>query len=104
MPDIATLTTCPLSTELAGWLAAWRRARDKVREWQATADAAQAKITEALDAAGATVGTLDGRPACKWTRVESKRVDSARLKADHPHLADLYSTVVVSHRFTTPRP
>ena len=93
----------PLPVELAGWLAAWRRARDKIRHWQATADAAQEHITAALDAAGATISTIDGQPACKWITVEQRRVDGARLRADHPALADLYSTVITQRRFTTPR-
>lgn len=105
MPDPMTDDAPPtteLSTELAGWLAAWHRAREKVRHWQAAADTAQQHLTAALDAAGAAVGTVRGRTAVRWTRVESRRVDGARLRAEHPDLAALYSTTVVSHRFTAP--
>lgn len=98
-PDPAAV---PLTTELAGWLAAYQRARDKIKHWSATAQAAQRHITEALETAGANIGTVDGRTAVRWTRVETRRVDGARLRAEHPDLADQYSTVVVSHRFSTP--
>jgi predicted phage-related endonuclease len=92
----------PLDTDMAGWLAAYRRARDKVKHWAATAEAAQKHVTDLLDAHGAGIGTVDGHPAVRWTRVESRRVDGARLRADHPDLADEYSSVVVSRRFSTP--
>lgn len=92
----------PLDTDMAGWLAAYRRAKDKVKHWAATAEAAQRHVTDLLDAHGANVGTVDGRTAVRWTRVESHRVDGARLRADHPDLAEAYSTTVVSHRFSTP--
>jgi predicted phage-related endonuclease len=93
-----------LSTELAGWLAARERARAKAREWQAAADTAQQHITDALESAGVEVGTVNGQLAVRWTTVTSRRVDGARLRADHPHLAELYSTAVVSRRFHVPKP
>jgi predicted phage-related endonuclease len=88
-----------LSTELAGWVAAWRRAHQKAKEWQETADVAKSRITAALDAAGAQVGTIDGQPAVRWTTVLSNRVDGARLRSEHPELAAGYSTPVISQRF-----
>ena len=104
MPDDEpTPETLALTDELVGWLAARQRARRKVQEWQATADAAQQKITAALEAAGVTTGTVHGRPACKWTRVEQRHIDSTRLRAEQPDLAEAYTTTVVSHRFTIPR-
>jgi len=90
-----------LDTDMAGWLVAYQRAKDKVKHWAATADAAQKHVTDLLDAAGATAATVDGRPAVRWTKVESRRVDGNRLRADHPDLADAYSTSVVQWRFTT---
>ncbi|HEX5119812.1 MAG TPA: hypothetical protein VFW65_31895 [Pseudonocardiaceae bacterium] len=95
--------TIPLTTELSGWLAAYQRAKAKVRQWSDTRDQAQKHITDALDAVGATVGTVDGQPAARWTTVHSRRVDGARLRADHPDLAEAYSTTVVSRKFTTPQ-
>lgn len=96
--------TVPLNTELAGWLAAYRRAKQKARQWGDTADQAQKHITDALDAAGAEVGTVDGTPAVRWVTVKYPRVDAARLRSEHPELAAQYQHTVVSHRFTMPNP
>lgn len=100
MPD--QNTELPLSTELAGWLEAWRRAKEKAAHWEEAAQAAQRHITDALDAAGATVGTVNGQAVVRWREVVQSRVDGERLRADHPELAEQYSRPITYHRLTIP--
>jgi predicted phage-related endonuclease len=81
-------------------LAAYRVAQGNVKAWQDTADRLKQHIVDALDAAGADIGLVSGKPAVRWTRVESLRLNTKKLRDDHPDLAAQYSVPSVTHRFT----
>lgn len=95
--------TTPLPADLAGWLDAYRHAKTKLREWEQVAHTAQQHIADHLDAAGATIGTLNGKPAVRWKTVSRTQLDTQRLRADHPLIAAQYLTTSVSKRFTVPQ-
>lgn len=90
--------------ELATWIAAYREATSNAKQWQETADRAKEHITAALTEANAEVGTVDGRPAVRWTIVESARVDTKKLRSEHPEIVAQFTVPSQSRRFTVVDP
>lgn len=86
--------------QLAVWIAAYREATSNAKQWQDTAERAKEHITATLAAADAEVGTVDGKPAVRYTIVESTRLDTKKLRAEHPELVDQFSVPSSSRRFT----
>lgn len=75
-----------------------------LRMLKAKAKALGEEITTAENAVKALLGeneagTVDGEPAVTWRAVESSRVDTKRLRADDPELADRYTTTTTTRRF-----
>jgi predicted phage-related endonuclease len=92
-------TPAPLD-DVAAWIAAYQRAMDQHSHWKKTANTIQQKITAALDAAQAEVGTGSGTPKVRWTEVVSQRIDTVTFRAEHPELAAPYSHPCMSRRFS----
>lgn len=86
--------------ELATWVKAYREACANRDNWSEIADRAKQQISQALEEAGAEVGTVDGYPAVRWTQVTSQRLDTKRLKAAHPDIAAEFLVSSSSRRFT----
>lgn len=86
--------------DLAPWIAAHRAATSHAKSWQEVADRAKQHITTALDEADAEIGTIAGEPAVRWTVVESSRLNTKKLRAEHPELVDRFTAPTSSRRFT----
>jgi predicted phage-related endonuclease len=85
---------------LTTWVDAYREACTNRDQWAEIADRAKQQITQHLDTEQAEVGTVDGRPAVKWTEVVTRRINTKALKEKDPELADRYTVTSTSHRFT----
>lgn len=92
-------TEAPLDG-MAAWVAAYREAKANADSWTEIADRAKEQITAELEQAGASIGTLHGRPAVRWTEVASSRLNTKKLKAEHPELVDQFSIPTTTRRFT----
>lgn len=112
--------TVPLDDYLAGWLlehfgehdpdesvplddmsALYKQlgeAREAARQAKERADEARDQILARLRQMGATVGTIDGRPAVERKIVESSRVDTTKLRREQPDIAAIYTTTSTSER------
>lgn len=93
------MTATPID-DLETWIAAYQQAKHNAAQWAETAEQIKARITDALAAADAEVGTVNGKPAVKWSYVGSNRVDVKALKEDHPEIAAKYTIQQTSRRFT----
>lgn len=88
-----------LTDEIAGWMAAYRRATDQATHWKAAMDRAKEHIINALAASGATIGTIAGRPVVRCTTITTHRIDVAELRRQRPDIAAEYSVSNETHRF-----
>lgn len=86
--------------DLATWIDAYRTACANRDQWSEIADRAKQQITQHLDRAAADTGTINGRPAVRWSHVTSSRIDTKTLKANNPELAERYTVTTSSRRFT----
>lgn len=84
--------------DLAPWIAAYRAAVGNAKQWQEVADRAKQHITTALG--DAECGTVNGEPAVRWTVVQSARLDTKKLRAEHPELVDQFTVPSTTRRFT----
>lgn len=90
--------------DLATWVDAYRAACANRDQWSEIADRAKQQITQKLERDAAEVGTVNGRPAVRWTSVTSHRLDTKTLKAKDPELAERYTVTSTSRRFTVVEP
>lgn len=73
-------------------------ARQAEKDAKARAEEARDQILSRLRIEGSSVGTVGGRPAVQLKVVESKRLDTARLRREQPDIADIYTSVSTSER------
>lgn len=68
----------------------WKEARDQLRQ----------NITDIMDAHGANVATVNGKPVCRWSHftVDEFKIDKFREK--YPELADEFTEQAPRTRFT----
>jgi predicted phage-related endonuclease len=92
-------TEAPLDGK-AAWVAAYREAKANAENWAKIADRAKEQITAELEQAGASIGTLDGRPAVRWTEVDSSRLNTRKLKSEYPEIVDQFTIPTTTRRFT----
>lgn len=64
--------------DVANWVAQYKSAVEKVKEWQEIADIARSHIESALGEA--EVGLWQGKPVVRYTTVETNRFDSKRAQ------------------------
>lgn len=93
------LQTIALDPQASAWLAAYVEAKRKVKEWQEKADLAAEQIKSQMG--DHEVGLIDGRPAVRWTTVESKAIDIKKCREVLPEqVLALVEVVRTSKRFT----
>lgn len=85
---------------LATWIGAYREACANRDRWAEVADRAKQQITQQLDQHNAQVGTVNGRPAVRWTHVSTRRLDTKALREAQPDLVEQYTRETTSRRFT----
>lgn len=86
--------------DLATWVSAYREACTNRDQWGEIADRAKQHISQALEEADAQIGTVNGHPAVRYTEITSQRLDTKRLKAEHPDLVAHFMVTGHSRRFT----
>ncbi|GAA0638051.1 hypothetical protein GCM10010174_69860 [Kutzneria viridogrisea] len=79
-------------------MAAYREATANAKRWTEIADRARKHITDALG--DNEVGTVDGEPVARYTVVNGTRLDSKKLKAEHPDIVEQFTVPTTSRRFT----
>lgn len=106
-PPSGTDNGAPVATpidDLSTWVDAYRAACANRDQWAEIADRAKQQITQQLERNAAEVGTINNRPAVRWTNVTSHRLDTKTLKAKDPELAEKYTVTSTSRRFTVVDP
>jgi predicted phage-related endonuclease len=88
-----------LPLDVAGWLELYKKTQAEIKALEEKASTAKEKIQEALG--DNEVGTLDGSPVVRWTKVTSTRLDmkKAREVLD-PKILQFLSSESTSRRFT----
>jgi predicted phage-related endonuclease len=85
--------------DIANWVAQYRSALEKVKEWQEIADIARSHIENALG--DSEVGLWQGRPVVRYSTVETTRFDTKKAKEVLPaELVNLLVTTSTHRRFT----
>lgn len=88
-----------LDPTASAFLTAYIEAKHKVKEWQEKADIARQQIESAMG--DHEIGLVNGREAVRWTKVESRRIDTAKVRELLPaQVLDLVEVTSVSRRFS----
>jgi predicted phage-related endonuclease len=97
MEEVRSSVELPL--DVAGWLGLYKKTQAEIKALEEKASTAKEKIQEALG--DNEVGTLDGSPVVRWTKVTSTRLDmkKAREVLD-PKILQFLSSESTSRRFT----
>ena len=96
--DAADDTTITELDSIADWVAAYRKAKELEKIAAEKAAEARAVLTAKLDETGAEFGTVDDVPVLRWRSVESNRLDTKKLRAEHPELCEQFSKLSVAMR------
>lgn len=89
---------------LAGWLAAYQKAKDTEAQARDEAQQYRDTITSYLAEHNAEIGLINNQPAVKHTPIVSHRFDQKAFRHDHPEWAAHYTTRQTTHRFTVIEP
>lgn len=93
------METIDLDGQASAWLAAYVEAKNKIKEWQERADLAAEQIKAAMG--NHELGLIDGKPAVRWTTVESRALDVKKCREIlPPQVLELVEVVRTSKRFT----
>jgi predicted phage-related endonuclease len=85
--------------DIANWVAQYKNAMEKAKEWQEIADVARSHIENALG--DAEVGLWQGRPVVRYTTVETSRFDAKKAKELLPsEIVELLQSTSQHRRFT----
>jgi predicted phage-related endonuclease len=97
MEEVRSSVELPL--DVAGWLELYKKTQADIKALEEKASTAKEKIQEALG--DNEIGTLDGSPVVRWTKVTSTRLDmkKAREVLD-PKILQFLSSESTSRRFT----
>ena len=88
-----------LPVDMAGWLELYKKVQVEIKALEEKAATAKEKIQEALGQN--EIGTLDGSPVVRWTKVTSTRLDLRKAKEVlAPSILGFLSTETTSRRFT----
>lgn len=99
MSTEVNMTTVDLDPAASAWLAAYIEAKAKIKEWTERADLAAENIKSALG--DHEIGLVDGKPAIRWQKVESRAIDVKKCREIlPPQVLDLVEIIRVTKRFT----
>jgi predicted phage-related endonuclease len=83
----------------ASFLAGYIEAKAKIKEWTEKADLYAEQVKSAMG--DSQVGLVNGKEVVRWTTVESRRIDTAKVRELlPPQVIDLLEVVSTSRRFT----
>lgn len=87
-----------LDTQTALWVGEYKRLKQQIGELTEALDVARAHIESAMG--DATVASINGLPAVRWSTVTSVRLDTTQMKKTiAPELLAPFQTTTVSRRF-----
>jgi predicted phage-related endonuclease len=88
-----------LDPAASAFLSAYIEAKAKVKEWTEKADIAAEQVKSALG--DAEIGLVNGKEAVRWTSVESRRLDTKKIREMFPaEMVEKLETVSITRRFT----
>jgi hypothetical protein len=92
-------TMVDLDPGAAAFLVAYIEAKAKVREWTEKADIARQQVEFAMG--DCEVGLVNGKESVRWTTVESRRIDTKKIREllSEEQVAGL-EAVTITRRFT----
>ena len=76
--------------ELAAFVDGFKSAKKNEQDWKESKERLQAFLQEKLKAAGANVGTIDGKEVIRLSEFTKDSVNWKKLKAEHPALVEQY--------------
>jgi predicted phage-related endonuclease len=91
-----------LDDDVRPWVDAYRDLSRQINALEQQRARAREHIEAAM--ADAEEGVIDGLVQVRWTVVESKRLNQAKLRETAPELCDAFTTVSYSRRFTVEDP
>lgn len=77
--------------EIREWERKFRNARARRREAQDEENEAKEVLREFFDESGAEFGSVGGRITLRYRRMDVRRLNTKRLRKDHPDLAEAYT-------------
>jgi len=88
-----------LDATAAAFLTAYIEAKVKVKEWTEKADIARQQVESAMG--DCEVGLVNGKESVRWTTVESRRIDTKKIREllSEEQVAGL-EAVTITRRFT----
>ena len=88
-----------LDATAAAFLTAYIEAKGKVKEWTEKADIARQQVESAMG--DCEIGLVNGRESVRWTTVESRRIDTKKIREllSEEQVAGL-EAVTITRRFT----
>jgi len=86
-----------LDRAVAEHLTRYQQLTERINDHEQERELVKQRIQAALG--NNTVGRLFGERVVTWKPVESTRIDSKRLRVDHPHIAEQYAKTTTSRRF-----
>ena len=87
-----------LDATTALWVAEYRRLKLEIAQLNEAADVARSHIESAMG--DATVASINGLPAVRWSTVTSTRLDTSQMKKTiAPELLAPFQTTTVTRRF-----
>lgn len=89
--------TVPLDAATAGWVTVYRDAQAQIARMEEVKAEARRHLEAALG--DAETGTVDNKPAVRWTVVTSRRLDQQKLKENESDIVECYTAPVTSRRF-----
>lgn len=95
---MSTPTTTELTPAQRQWVNAYKQAKQRLADDQELLDRCREQIEAALG--DAEVGTVEGQPVVRNTTVTSTRLDTRKLKEQHPDLYEQFCRPQMSRRFT----
>ena len=88
-----------LDATSAAFLTAYIEAKDKVKEWTEKADIARQQVEAAMG--DCEIGLVNGKESVRWTTVESRRIDTKKIRELlSPEQVAGVEAVTITRRFT----
>jgi predicted phage-related endonuclease len=88
-----------LDATAAAFLTAYIEAKTKVKEWTEKADIARQQVESAMG--DCEVGLVNGKESVRWTTVESRRIDTKKIRELlSPEQVAGVEAVTITRRFT----
>jgi predicted phage-related endonuclease len=101
MEEVRSSVELPL--DVAGWLELYKKTQTEIKALEEKVATAKEKIQEALG--DSEIGTIDGAPVVRWTRVTTTRLDMKKAKEVlDPAILAFLSSESTSRRFTLVEP